>query len=281
MYLAFTIDLVQGWSRCSSSVHRVSPSSSSFSPPDEDRAATANLHPCETLIRSPSNQTDTNHAKSPVTVPRTDDPSSPFDVILNDEQLSSVTIKQFHVHDYAIFVQPALVPQWWFIELRQRPVKTSPTAASISMLWAKVRAVTYMTTLAHRAGSWYSDDRTERSTLEDDDEQASSTSDPDERSAMPSFESFDTPAYRESESAMPLRRSFSSIDYVKHDELYPSVMPRSRSTTLIDSSDHVTDPLPNELPPPAVPLPSPPSLPLPPTPAPTSRVYRFLHCNIL
>ena len=260
----------------------MSPPFSSSSPPDEDRAANANLHPCEPLIRSPATDADTNHAKSPVTVMRTDDPSSTFDLILNDEQLSSVGLKQFNVHDYAIFVQPALVPQWWFIELRQRPVKTSPTAASVSMLWAKVRAVTYMTTLAHRAGSWYSDDRTERSTLEDDDEQALSISDPDERNAMPEFEPFDAYAYRESESAMPLRRSLSSIAYVKHEAPHPSVMCRSRSTTLIDSSDHVTDPLPIEIPSPAVPLPSPPpSLSSQPTSTPSSRVYRFLHCNIL
>ncbi|CAF4799445.1 unnamed protein product, partial [Rotaria magnacalcarata] len=64
-----------------------------------------------------------------------------------------------------MFVQPALLPQWWFNKLQQRSIKTINNSSS--RLWAKVRAVTYMTSLGHRTGSWYSDDQTEKSPIDD------------------------------------------------------------------------------------------------------------------
>jgi hypothetical protein len=256
--LALTIHSVQGWSASLPSLpDSVFPSSSSpFSLNCEGRVA-------------PTNTNNINQTKSPVTVMSKIHSDLTNDLILNEIQLSSDDINLFNIHDYAIFIQPAVLPQWWFSKLRQRPMKTTNLAHSSSMLWAKVRAITYMTTLGHRTGSWYSDDQTEKSPFDDS---SSSLSDNDDKPNLTNFEVDDSQAYLKNDLAVPLRRSFSSCAYVKH-ESYPSGLARSRSTTLINSSDHLSDSSPVE-------LSSPPasSLSLPKSP---SRVYRFLHCIIL
>jgi hypothetical protein len=249
--LALTIHSVQGWSTSLPSLpDSVFPSSLPFSLNCEGRVATTNTN-------------NINQTKSPVTVMSKIHSDLTNDLILNEIQLSSDDINLFNIHDYAIFIQPAVVPQWWFSKLRQRPMKTTNLAHSSSMLWAKVRAITYMTTLGHRTGSWYSDDQTEISPFDD----SSSLSDNDDKP----FQLDDSQVYLKNDLAVPLRRSFSSCDYVKH-ETYPSGLARSCSTTVINSSDHLSDSSPVELSPP------PSSLSLPKSP---SRVYRFLHCIIL
>ena len=254
--MALTTHLAQGWSTSPSSLpNSVFPSSSPFSANCEDRVAT-------------TNNNNINQSTSPISVVSKNDSNLTTDLILNEIPLSSDDINLFNVHDYAIFIQPSVLPQWWFNELRQRPVKTTNITHNSNVLWAKVRAVTYMTTLAHRTGSWYSDDQTEKSPFDDD---TSSISDTDENPNLRNFEFYNSQAYIKSDLAVPLRRSFSSSDYVKHMEVYPSGLSRSRSTTLINSSDQLSDISPVELPPP-----SSPSLPQS-----SSRVYRFLHCIIL
>jgi hypothetical protein len=256
--LALTIPLAQGGFASPSPSSGVfsSSSSSSFSSDWEDRVATSNL--CDTF-----------NTNQPVTVMRDNEPN----LILNEIPLSSNDINLFNIHDYAIFIQPNLLPQWWFIKLRQRPIKIINTINNSSKLWAKVRAVTYMTTLGHRTGSWYSDDQTEISVLDD----TSSLS--DDGNEKINMELNDLEDYnKNSNLALPLRRSFSSIDCIKHTEIYTPTLSRSRSATVINSFDHLLDSPPIELsPPPPLLLPSPsPTLPQSP-----SRVYRFLHCILL
>lgn len=195
-------------------------------------------------------------------------------LILNEIALSSNDINLYNIHDYAIFVQSNLLPQWWFIKLRQRPIKVINTLNNSSKLWAKVRAVTYMTTLGHRTGSWYSDDQTENSPMED----TSSLSDSDENIDVSKIEFHDVDTHmQKTELAVPLRRSFSSVDYTRHMETHSPTLSRSRSTTVMNSSDHLSDPSSIDLP---VPPPTPAT---PPEPLPQSsfRVYRFLHCIVL
>ena len=101
------------------------------------------------------------------------------DLILNEIKLSSDNLDLFNIHDYAIFVQPDLIPEWWFNKLRPRPIKSTHNS---SKLWAKVRAITYLTARYHRQGSWYSDDPTEKSpiddvSLSDNDEQVNEKTD--------------------------------------------------------------------------------------------------------
>ncbi len=257
--MALTIHLAEGWSTSSSPITSVSSSSSSFLSNCEDRVATSNINPCDT-----SNNNNNNQTESPVTVMRENDRN----IILNEIQLSTNDINLFNIHDYAIFVQQTLLPQWWFIKLRLQPIKTTNTSNNSSKLWAKVRAVAYMTTLGHRTGSWYSDDQTEKSQID-----SLSLSDNDENPNPKNIELTDLEDYnKKSDLGMPLRRSFSSIDYVKRNEIYSTTLSRSRSTTLINSSDHLTDSPHIDL-----------SLPSPPSPPPQSpsRVYRFLHCIIL
>jgi hypothetical protein len=237
-------------------------SSSYLSSNCDDRVATSNLYPCETLTNTTTN--NNNPTKSPVTVIRK------IDLILNEIQLLSDDINLFNIHDYAIFIQPALLPQWWFNKLRQRCVKS---IHSSSVLWAKVRAVTYMTTLGHRTGSWYSDDQTEISPFDDN---TSLLSENEEKNNEKNIQFSDIQDYRSTDLAVPLRRSYSSIDYVKRNAVYTPTLSRSHSTTLINTSDHISDSPPIELSPP---LPPPPPLQL--VPQSPSRVYRFLHCIIL
>jgi len=265
--LALSIHLAQGSSTSSSDLTRVFSSFSSFSTNREDRIATSNINSCDTL-NTTSNNNNNNQTKSPITVMRENERN----LILNEIELPTNDINLFNIHDYAIFIQPTLLPQWWFIKLRQRPTKTKNTLNNSSGLWAKVRAVAFMTTLGnHRTGSWYSDDQTEESQID-----AASLSDDDENIHLKNIELNDAEIYNKKFSAViPLRRSFSSIDYVKHDDIYSSTLARSCSTTFISSSDHLTDTSPIELSPP---LPQPPP---PPPPQSSSRVYRFLHCIIL
>jgi hypothetical protein len=261
--LALTIQLAQGWSTSSSLLTSVFFSSSSFSSNCEGWVATSNINEGDTF----NSATNKNQTKSPVTVMRENNPH----LILNEIQLSTNDMNSFNIHDYAIFVQPTLIPEWWFVKLRQRPIKTTNTSNNSSILWAKVRAVTYMTTLGHRTGSWYSDDQTEISQLDD----TSSLSDNDEKTNLKTLELNDLEDYnKKSNLSMPLRRSFSASDYVKHNEIYSSTLSRSRSTTLMNSSGHLVDSPRIELSPPPTPTLS----PLPQSP---SRVYRFLHCIIL
>jgi hypothetical protein len=235
----------------------------------EDPIASSNLNLCDTY----DNHHNNNQTKSPVTVMRENESN----LILNEIPLATNDINPFNIHDYAIFVQPNLLPQWWFIKLRQRPIKIINTLHNSSKLWAKVRAVAYMTTLGHRTGSWYSDDQTENSQMDD----TSSLSDSGEKLDLSKIEFHDIDIYnKKSDLAVPLRRSFSSIDYTKHMERYLPVLSRSRSTTIMNLSDHLSDSSPiNLLPPPPPPLPLTP----PPSPVPqsSSRVYRFLHCIVL
>lgn len=239
-------------------------SSSSFSSDYEDRVATSNINLFDTFNTTSNNNNNHHQRKSPVTVMRENEGN----LILNEIPLTTNDIDLFNVHDYAFFVQPTLLPQWWSLKLRQRPLKSTNALNSSSKLWAKVRAITYMTTLGHRTGSWYSDDRTE---VSPDD--TASLSDNEEKTDIKSIELNDMENYQsKSDLGIPLRRSFSSIDYVKHNETYSPTLSRSRSATLVNSSDHLADSSPIHLPP----LP-PPSSPSPPP----SRVYRFLHCIIL
>ena len=253
--MALTTHVVQGWSTSPSLLPSVFSSSSYFSSNCEDGIATSNIYPCEILTTN--NNKNNNPTKSPVTVTRK------TDLILNEITLLSDDINLFNIHDYAIFIQPRLVPQWWFSKLRQRSVKTIHNS---SILWAKVRAVTYMTTLAHRTGSWYSDDQTEKSPFDDDDETSLLSEN--------KFQLNDVQDYNQkADLVIPLRRSFSSIDYVKRNAVFTPTLSRSHSTTVINTSDHISDSPPVEL--------SPPPLPPPQLPQPPSRVYRFLHCIIL
>ncbi|CAF0952281.1 unnamed protein product [Adineta steineri] len=286
VYLALTIYPVQGWSTSPLPLSNSVSPSLPFSSNSEDSNAT-------------TKNNNIDQTKSLVTVMRELDMNLRSCIILNETPLSSDDINLFNVHDYAIFTQPTVLPECWFAKLQQRPIKSvHVTNNSSSALWTKVRAITYMTTLAHRTGSWYSDDRTEHSPVDDE----ASLSDNDETFNRPNLEFNDVESCRKPDLAIPLRRSFSSIDYVKHIETYTPGMCRSRSTTLISSSDQPSDSSPIELsppttpssitilssssPPPSIPIPSsspslPPSLPpssrsLPQSP---SRVYRFLHCT--
>ncbi|CAF1160220.1 unnamed protein product [Rotaria sp. Silwood1] len=275
VYLALTTHLTQGWS--------TSPS-----------ILITNMYACEELTTTSNNNNHNNHnhtnnqAKSPFTVMRKKDANMIPDLILNEVKLPSNDIDMYNIHDYAMFVQSTLVPQWWFAKLRQRPMKTVTTS---SILWAKVRAVTFMTSLRHRTGSWYSDDQTEKSPIDD----VSISSDTDDKNIKTNIELNDLQDYEKPHIDMPLRRSFSSNAYVTHDELYSTKLARSNSTTLINSSNHLADSPPIELsstpssspssPPPLPPLPSSSSSSLSPKslslPKSSSRVYRFLHCIIL
>ena len=211
---------------------------------------------------------------------RRESENSTSDLLLNDVLQLSTDPQYFNVHDNALFIQPTLLPQWWFEQLRQRDVKPVQVVNSSSGLWAKVRAVTYMTTLAHRTGSWYSDDRTEKSLnandADRDDEEAAISE--EEIDPLGHLQLSDIQVSEKSELAVPLRRSYSSIDYVKHDDDYSSRFSRSRSTTLINTRELSSNSSPVDSPfspaPPVSPSPSPP-------PRSSSRVYRFLHCTIL
>jgi hypothetical protein len=254
-------------------------SSSSFSSDCEDRVATSNINLFDTFNTTSNNNNNHNNnyqRESPITVMRENEGN----LILNEIQLATNDINLFNVHDYAIFIQPTLLPQWWSLKLRQRPLKSTNTLNSSSKLWAKVRAITYMTTLGHRTGSWYSDDRTE---VSPDD--TASLSDNEEKTDMKTIELNDMENYQsKSDLGIPLRRSFSSIDYVKHNETYSPTLSRSRSATLINSSDHLADSSPIQLPPPPPSSPSSSSSLLSSSPSPPpspSRVYRFLHCTVL
>lgn len=257
--------MVEGGSSFSSSLTSVFPttttSSSSSSSNYKDLVAISNINLCD--ISNNNN----NITKSPVTVKR----ETKSNLILNEIQLSSDDINLFNVHDYAIFIQSNLLPEWWAVKIQQRPIKTTNTLNSSNILWAKVRAVTYMTTLGHRTGSWYSDDRTEISPMDD----VASLSDMDEKNDQSKIDFDNLETYsNKSDLAVSLRRSFSSIDCIKHTETYSPALSRSRSTTLINSSEHISDSSPMNLPQPQ---------PLPPKPLPQSpsRVYRFLHCILL
>jgi hypothetical protein len=204
-------------------------------------------------------------------------------LILNEIPLSSNDINLYNIHDYAIFIQSNVLPQWWFTKLQQRPIKVINTLNSSSKLWAKVRAVAYMTTLGHRTGSWYSDDQTENSPMEDTSSSSSSLSDSNEKIDRSKIEFHDVDTHmKKSELAIPLRRSFSSVDYTKHMETHSPALSRSRSTTVMNSSDHLSDSLPIDLPlPPPPPPPPTPAISPQPLPQSSFRVYRFLHCIVL
>lgn len=252
-----------------------SSSSTSFSSNCEDRVATPNINLCEISDATFNHTNNNDQRKSPVTVMR----ESEGNFILNEIPLPTNDINLFNIHDYAFFVQPTLLPQWWAMKLRQRPLKAMHTLSNSSKLWAKVRAVTYMTTLGHRTGSWYSDDRTEQSPDQTSPSSSSSSLDNEEKLNIKTVELNDMENYQtKPDLAIPLRRSFSSIDCVKHDEIQSqsSRLSRSRSTTLINSSDHLTESSPIQLSSSSS-LPSPPPSQSPPP----SRVYRFLHCIIL
>ena len=287
MYLALTTRLGQGWPSNSSSTTSGFSSSSSFSSNCEDRVATANLNSCETSISAADNHTP-NPTNSPVTVTRKEAEHSTSDLILNDVLQLSTDPNHYNVHDNALFNQPTLLPQWWFAQLRHREVKPVSPGNSSSILWAKVRAVTYMTTLAHRAGSWYSDDRTEKSLGENgDDEDNDVTEAPpsegegEEKDPLGTLDLIDIQLDQKSDLSVPLRRSLSSIEYVKHKDDYSSRLSRSRSTTLISSRELCMNSLPVDPPvPPASPSTAPAPAPSSP-PTSSSRVYRFLHCIIL
>lgn len=207
---------------------------------------------------------------------RRESENSTSDLLLNDVLQLSTDPQHFNVHDNALFIQPTLLPQWWFEQLRQRDVKPVQPVNSSSGLWAKVRAVTYMTTLAHRTGSWYSDDRTETSLNANDADREAEEEEEEEIDPLAHLQLSDIQVSEKSDLAVPLRRSYSSIDYVKHEDDYSSRLSRSRSTTLINSKELTSSSSPVDLPVPSTP-------PVSPSPPPTtsSRVYRFLHCTIL
>ncbi|CAF3535670.1 unnamed protein product [Rotaria socialis] len=274
VYLALTVHLLQGWSTFSSSLN-------------------TNFYSCETAAITSNHNNDNNNnnnnnnnnhnndtsnqAKLHVTAVRKRDLNTASDLILNGVQLLSNDIDFYNIHDYAMFVQPALLPQWWFNKLQQRSIKTINNS---SKLWAKVRAVTYMTSLGHRTGSWYSDDQTEKSPIDD----ISLSDDNDDKNNKTNIQLNDLHDYHKTDIVIPLRRSFSSNAYVQHNEMYSTTLARSCSTTLINSSDHLSDSSPIEsssAPPPSLSsLPSPPTLPSSTSPSrSSSRVYRFLHCT--
>ncbi|CAF1439723.1 unnamed protein product [Rotaria sordida] len=239
VYLALTTQLVQDWSTSPSSL-------------------ITNIDSCETFITTTNNNNNNNNTndqeKSSVTVTRKNDANITSDFILNEVKLSSNDINLYNIHDYAVFIQPTLLPQWWFAKLRQRPMKTITNS---SKLWAKVRAVAYMTSLGHRTGSWYSDDQTEKSPIDD----VSLSSDTDDKNNNTNIELNDLQDYNKPDIVIPLRRAFSSNAYVEHDEMYSTTLTRSRSTTLLNSSNHLSDSPSIELPPPLPPSPPPSSLP--------------------
>lgn len=265
------ISSVQGSSASPASVpDRVSPPPSFFSTNPENQP-------------SPTNDEDNtvNPLKSPVTALRETDPNAKTELIVNETPIPADELELFNVHDYALFVQPALVPQWWFEKLHQRASKSSTNSNTTSKLWTKVRAVAFMTTLGHRTGSWYSDDRTEQSPS-NDQSSVSDVDDDDEPSTRLPFDLNEIEPEIKSDLPPLLRRSFSSINYINHPENYASTLSRSRSTTLISSSDYSPDSPSIE---PKLPTFEPSS---PPAPAAqqqqivsSSRVYRFLHCIIL
>jgi hypothetical protein len=222
------------------------------------------------MISSDNPNHNSHPSKSPVTVMRKQETNSTTEFIVNETVLSSTDPSQFNVHDYAIFVQPAILPHFWFTQLKQRLVKANHVSSSSSVLWAKVRAVTYMTTLAHRTGSWYSDDRTEKSP--DDNDDISSMSDHDEQQTTSMVNLVSSQAFDETDPPMGIRRSLSSIDYVKHDENYSSSISRSHSATQINTTDLPANSH-------SISLSS--STATSSQATTTSRVYRFLHCIIL
>lgn len=245
-----------------------------------DQTVLSNLNTCDVINALPKNSNNQN--ESLVTVAR----ENSSKIILNEIPLSTDDLNLFNIHDYAIFVQQNILPQWWLVKIQQRPVKSSHNS---NKLWAKVRAVTYLTRLVHRTGSWYSDDQTEVSPTDD-----TSLSDIDEKNNLPTIELNDLNDYkRKTDMAIPLRRSFSSIDYTKNPGTSSPTLSRSRSTTLINSPETLLDSPSTDLPPsPPLPLltppPSPSSPPSTTTTAPStsihtpsSRVYRFLHCTLL
>ncbi|CAF1616835.1 unnamed protein product [Adineta ricciae] len=267
VYLALTVDLVQGSSASPSSLpDSVSLSPLPFSTNTENRISLTNH--TDNMINQP---------KSLVTVTRDAQTKMRTDLIVNETHLSSDNTDSFNVHDYALFIQPSVLPQWWLEKLQQRPPKSPNTMNNSSKLWTKVRAITFMTTLAHRTGSWYSDDRTEISPMDEE----LSLSDNDENVNTPNFDFNDIQLDTKPDLAIPLRRSFSSIDCVKHPERYTSTISRSRSTTLISTPELTPTESPFMEPSTAAPPPlsSPSSSAPPPSMSPSSRVYRFLHCT--
>ena len=268
MYLSFNIHLAQGWSTSPFSPESIRFSPSSFLSNCKDWLAPTN--------QKSSDDSNANLSKTPVTVLRekTNHHRS-TDLILNENLLSSTDTSQYNIHDYALFMQGNVLPGWWSTHVKQRPLKTPTSPTHSSLLWAKVRAVTYMTTLAHRTGSWYSDDRTEMSPNDDDD--ISSLSDNEGHDLVANLQLTDVSMTERTDLSIPLRRSYSSIDYVKHDDDYSSPLSRSRSTTLMSTPDLPSNPSPVDFP-----LSSPPPPPQKQHPTTSSsRVYRFLHCIIL
>ncbi|UJR28749.1 hypothetical protein I4U23_009976 [Adineta vaga] len=265
VYLALTVNLVQGSSTSPSSLpNSVFPSSLPFSTNTENQILSTNL------TDYPINQT-----KSLVTVMR----DKKTDLILNEMQLPSDDMNHFNVHDYALFIQPTVLPESWFEKLQQQPSKSPTSMNNSSKLWTKVRAITYMTTLAHRTGSWYSDDRTEVSPMEEQ----LSLSDYDENLNATSFQLNDIQTDFKTDLAVPLRRSYSSIAYVNHPDRYNPVISRSRSTTLISTPEQspTDSPLIESTSKFSIPVPPVPPPPPQPSLSSPSRVYRFLHCIIL
>lgn len=270
--MAFHTNLPEGWSKSFDISQNNFFSSSSYFSNCKDSFASTN-----TNFSDVSN--NTKASRSSVTLSE----ENVVDLILNDIVLTSTDPNHFNVHDYGLFMQSTVLPDWWSTTIKQRPVKTPSSANHSSSLWAKVRAVTYMATLAHRAGSWYSDDRTEISPNDDQDD-ISSISDNEGQDKIGNIQLSDIRLAEKVDLSIPLRRSFSSIDYVKHDDDYASRLSRSRSTTIMNTPDHPpsTPSATNEtsiLPPPPSSASSSPSVIT--TTQSTSRVYRFLHCIIL
>ena len=90
-----------------------------------------------------------------------------------------------------------------------------------------------------------------------DDDDVSSISDSEGNDRLGNIQLTDIRLAEKIDLSIPLRRSFSSIDYVKHDDDYASRISRSRSTTLMNTPDHPSHPSPSDVAPTALP-PSPP-----------------------
>jgi len=234
----------------------------------DDQTALSNLSTCDDLINSLPKNSD-NQNESLVTVAR----ENSSNIILNETPLLTNDFNLFNIHDYAIFVQSNILQPTWLSQFQPRPVKSPHNS---NKLWAKVRAVTYLTRLVHRPGSWYSDDQTEISPADDD----RSLPDTDEGNNLPTIEfDYSNEHSRRNDLAIPLRRSFSSINYRKNIEIPSPTLPRSRSTTLINTPENLLDSPLSDLPSPSS------TTTTTPTPTSTSqtssRVYRFLHCILL
>ncbi|CAF1259406.1 unnamed protein product, partial [Didymodactylos carnosus] len=164
-----------------------------------------------------------------------------------DEQKNDIHINvnnTYNVHDFAYFVQPYILPSW-SLTLKTKPSQKQHLSNS-NVLWAKVRAITYLTGRKHRHGSWYSEDPTEITEMDVDDKmEEDEMVFPHSRTSTITVTQFDSTNYK-TDIPVPFRRSYSSNVFVKgHDNISEQTLLRrySMDSGLIDQlvGDHDAD----------------------------------------